>query len=56
MDDSNTMPYDLSFNKFPDLELLLAATKFLYVSLHTERKYSIDECYAYAADSASEAI
>lgn len=56
MNDSNTMPYDLSFNKFPDLELLLASTKFLYVSLHTERKYSLDECYAYAADSASEAI
>jgi hypothetical protein len=56
MDESNVMPYDLSFNKFPDLKLLLGSTRFLYVSLHTERKYSFDEAYSSAERSARDVV
>lgn len=56
LDDYDLMPEDSSFDKFPDLELLLGSTKFLCEFLYPKHKPSFDERYAYAARSASEAI
>lgn len=56
MDESDIMPYDSSFNKFPDLKLLLGSTRFLYVSLYKKRKHLFDEAFSYAERSAQEVI
>lgn len=56
LDDTNLMQEDAHFKAFPDLELLIESTKFLFKNVYPNHEPLIREYYAYAERSAREAV